>query len=214
MAECILSLDQTIELLTSTGQDYLQCRIVINDQDGLIQSINTLHYNNVDIFQDIEEQGSIKTYIDRSNRSSYEDVIFLESIGIQPTIARQVLTIVNNTEYGDSFFERLFYTTRLIGSNIVVKGNKERVAPEYRDYRCWETFQLSQPYTEYEYNKWLGSCFDLAANNVGSGLSLLCQLKIPAAQVKVIMHDLFPGLIYKLVSQTLSIPLDEIAYLV
>jgi hypothetical protein len=178
----------------------------INDKDGRITNLKG--YVLDDVYTDIVDFGSIYVYLHADNDVKN----LLEKNGfIPPTKSEIIIYSARNSEVGDLFEIRLQMMLRVISDNIVVKGSKDKVNKKYQDYRCWEPFYFNEPYSEIEYDRWIGSCEDLAANNIGLGLILQCEKIISRAEIIKIINNVVPTLKYNFNGNYLNIPLDSIA---
>lgn len=125
------------------------------------------------------------------------------------TLITSIVQNIRNDEIGDVFESRIEHVIHTICNNVIVVGDKSTISEHYRDYRCWNKFPIDQQHSWYEYTRWMGSCLDLADNNVGKDLLLMGKLKLEV-NINMIMHAILPNLKYQVLGDLLLITLDSI----
>lgn len=169
-----VDIDEARDILQENGEspDYI---ITFDDEDDLLHSLSGLTEKNLALAEEISYEGSKNTFINARQNNDFEALNILEENGIYLTLADEILHQIENAEYGDIFFMRLYRFLAIFAKLAKVKG-KVNVPEEYLDYRAFDTFDFTLEYSGYELELWLGSLFDLI-ENIPEGLSLYIRIK-------------------------------------
>lgn len=122
----------------------------------------------------------------------------------------QIVCDIEKDKVGDLDEIRLEHILRRLFASIVVVLEDVRCLPEsFRDHRCWTEFDFNKEYSMYEYERWLGSCYDLARNHPRHS-NLLCKFTGSEEEIVQTMSFFLPNLQFQFKERTILIKLENL----
>lgn len=182
-------------------------KISINDKDNVITFLKGINSTNDYLYLNIQKKGSIDTYMNAKINEDAYTLNILENSEFKLSLSAEIMYTVKHDIDG---IEDIFGTAiPKIARNAIILGNIINIDEYCKNYRCWETFYFDDPYTIYEYNKWIGSCNNIASKYPNNDLILKCELAIDTNVVYDVIK-LIPELKYSISNNILIIDLDSI----
>lgn len=126
----------------------------VQDSDGKLRWWNIEDEADKLLLEGIEERGSISVYLLSEDDKVTEK---FHTAGFKLSFAEQVLENAKLLEAGD-IPENVVGTFLSRMKDAVVVGS---TSEEYDDHRCFRRFNFKRRHSSYEYERWIGSMFDL-----------------------------------------------------
>lgn len=177
----------------------------VKDIDGLV-----LHIDDTDVRESVEEMGSILTYLDAISLKDNHTLDVLERNGFKLSFYDEIMHGIKYSDLGDIPLSRFEHVLLSLMKNLIVQGNIDNVEEHYKDYRCWKKIDLVEPFSYYEFMRWIGSCEDLASIYPNEQFKLTCELKVTLDIATAIMEQILPTLKYHIEDNFLYILLTDI----
>lgn len=189
----------------------------VNDSDQIIYSLTGLNKDNYTVYDEINKNGSIDLFIKGHPRSSINT--FLIKNGFNPSPGK-IINYRADHKYCTDFSGRisfsrkvflLMYLLEYIVKTIIIKMGRYDIDDKWKINLCFEPFNFHHPlYHSIHLNGWTGALLNLARDNKHKDLKLIGELAESKDIVEQAMKEIFPNLQYKIIDNTIEIPLDSI----
>ena len=180
--------------------------MIVNDIDNKI-----LEIDDEDIAYDINEIGSIGTYLEAKSINDKHVIKKLEENGFELSYEEEILHGISHDEIGDCVQSRFEHLLLSLMNTVVVVGDLSKIENDHhKDYRCWNKFYINRKFSYYEWTRWIASCEDLASLYPNIGLILMCKFNRDLNLIAKIMNNILPQLKFDSKGYKIYIGLDQI----
>lgn len=175
--------------------------LTFSDPDEKIDSIMGLNERNLELAFQVEEMGSIATFVEAEEQGDQSKINTLLENGFRASLAERALSGIHTTDAGDTDDQRLLMLLALISTSLEIKEPRPNNISV-----VISSFDLTRPTG---YQRWMD---DLYNTDQPRGSLLYVHLK-PAydrEEVRSTLQEILPGLRFWINGNDLIIPIREL----